>query len=357
MQSKEKKETTSKVVVKKNESKSMALPLPTNVVVKKKTNVSRVMTLQSIQPKNKKVRRAVYWSVVIFVITLFFASTFVVDAIWPGSVVSEYLVFNILDGYSENENFLHRLLRAIYLTFIVLLAMKVFWIALKIIGRGGTNRRRTILALIQSFGKYTGIIVILFVVLSVFGVSAAALLAGAGIIGIVIAFGAQSLLTDIIAGLFIVFENSFEVGDIITFNGMRGTVEHIGIRTTKIKAVDGNVHVINNSELRVLTNMTQNRSLAISDVTIEYTENLEKVEKIIRASLEAITQKITGAKEEVRYLGVAEFTPSGLTLRLVVQCNEADRMQVSRDLNRELKLLFDKNNIKFGVPNVKVSGR
>ncbi|MCL2756343.1 MAG: mechanosensitive ion channel family protein [Firmicutes bacterium] len=321
-----------------------------------------------IKQKKRRTRRIIYWSIIGFLMIMLFAAAPIASAIWPATydtATSTYRysgfvrflqentldITNIGNFFSDN---IETILRGIVTIFILVLVLKVLWIVTRLLSRGKSNRRKTILALTYSFLKYALILVGFFTLLGVLGVDAAALIAGAGILGLVIAFGAQSLLSDIIAGLFIVFENSFEVGDIITFNGNRGEVEHIGIRTTKIKAIDGNIIVINNSEMRVLINMTQEKSVAVCDVTVSYDENLERVEKVLRDAMPEIGKKLDAAVDEPKYIGPAEFNASGIVLRNIAFCQEPNRMQLTRDFNRELKLLFDKHKIKFAVPNVDV---
>ena len=122
-------------------------------------------------------------------------------------------------------------------------------------------------------------------ILKTLGVDTTAILAGIGILGLIVGLGAQPLIADIIAGLFIVFENVFEVGDIIVVDGFRGTVDDIGIRTTKIEDVGGNIKVINNADIKTLVNMTQALSVANCEMSIEYGESLERVEAILAEAL------------------------------------------------------------------------
>ena len=322
----------------------------------------------------KRKKRVIYWCIFTFVVVFFFSSTPIIAAIFgANSWIASLMPYNVL-GPSEMvfdpnfgdyggyvaviPNWYISILRAVYITFIVWMALKLVWVIAQLLSVKASNRHKTIISMITSFAKYTGIVVWFFVMLGIAGVPLAGLLAGAGVIAIVIGFGAQQVLADILSGLFIVFENSFEVGDIIKFQydeELRGEVLNIGIRTTKIKAKNGDVHVINNSELRVLTNQTNFRSVCIIDVTIEYGENLERVEKIIKDNLQIIAVKLTAITEGPEYRGTQEFTPSGVVLRLFAKCDEPNRMQLTRDLKREMKLLFDKHKIKFAVPNVKVS--
>ncbi len=211
---------------------------------------------------------------------------------------------------------------------------------------------RAVVDIVCSLIKYVAVIVLLFFVLKTVGVDTTTILAGIGILGLVVGLGAQPLIADIIAGLFIVFEKIFDVGDIIVVDGFRGTVKEIGIRTTQIIDTGGNIKVINNSDVKTIVNMTNQLSLAICDIGIEYGESLERVEAILKDHLSAIKAAIPDIKEGPFYKGVAELGDSAVVIRFVANCEEGAKYQVERDLNRQFKLLFDKNNINIPFPQV-----
>jgi len=312
--------------------------------------------LAALEAKRKKrKKKIIYWSIVTGFLVLFFASSAVMNLIWSSAPINRFLPINVLGADMSTEPFYIALLRALYLIFIIYLILKAVWIISKILSVKATNRQKTIISMIASFIKYIGLIVAIFVLLANFGVDITTMLAAGGVIGLIIGFGAQSLVADILAGLFIISENSFEVGDIIVFNGdMRGEVAHIGVRTTKIRTVGGDVHIINNSEMRVLTNQSQHRSMAVCNVCIDYSEDLEKVEKIMKDAFPDIAKRYPNMLEGPVYFGCTEFTSSGVVMGIFARVEEPNRMQTNRDLNREMKLLFDKHGIKFAVPNVKV---
>ena len=163
----------------------------------------------------------------------------------------------------------------------------------------------------------------------------------------------QSLIGDVVAGLFIVFENEFNVGDIITVGDFRGTVVSIGIRTTKLEAV-GNIKIINNSDIRGVLNQTVNPSTAKSLIDIEYGDSLERVEEIIKTKLPEI--KIDGMIEGISYDGVASLGASGVTLQFTAKCYEGDIFVVQREMNKRLKVMFDENGIGIPFPQIVVHG-
>ena len=233
----------------------------------------------------------------------------------------------------------------------------VSWIvrtALKLIAKP-LKKGKAIVDILCSLIKYAAIIVLLFFVLKSCGVDTTAILAGIGILGLVVGLGAQPLIADILAGLFIVFEKVFDVGDIIVVGGFRGTVKEIGIRTTQIVDTGGNIKIINNANLKEVINMTNQLSLAICDIGIEYGESLERVESILKANLEAVKKAIPDIKDGPFYKGVSELADSAVVIRFVANCEEGCKYQVERDMNRQFKLLFDKNNINIPFPQVVVN--
>ena len=247
------------------------------------------------------------------------------------------------------------------LTYILLVTAVIIIVASmvrKLIILISTNvgaRSETIGRLANNFIKYTAVIFDIFYCLNFLGVNAATLLASAGIVTLVIGLGAQSLIGDIIAGIFIVFEGDFQVGDIVTVDTWRGVVKEIGIRSTKIEDASHNVKIFNNSQIRGVINMTKKYSYASCDIGIEYDESLEYVEGILEKELPKIRDNIPDIESGPFYKGVVSLSDSSVILRIVAQCQEGNRIQVCRSLNREMKLLFDRYNINIPFPQVVVS--
>lgn len=217
------------------------------------------------------------------------------------------------------------------------------------------KKTRGLLTILISVIKYAAVLVWLFFVLSSFGVNTTVILAGIGIVSLIFGLAIQPLLADIIAGLFIVFEDVFNVGDVIVADGFRGEVIEIGMRHTQLKDAGGNIKVINNSDIRSMVNLTDQLSLVSIDMSIEYGESLERVEAIIAQNIDEIKKSIPKIVEGPFYKGVSALADSSVNLRFFATCEENDRFQVERDLNRAFKLLFDKNNINIPFPQVVVN--
>ena len=165
----------------------------------------------------------------------------------------------------------------------------------------------------------------------------------------------KELIKDIIAGIFIVFEGEFRVGDIVTIGEYRGTVMDIGLRTTKILGVDGNIKIYNNSEISGVLNMTQEASWAMTYIDIEYGQDLNYVEEVLERELPKLRDsnpRITGGP---MYMGVQNLKDSGVELLVCCNCNEQDILSVRRYLNKGVLQIFYDNGINVPFPNVTIS--
>lgn len=207
-------------------------------------------------------------------------------------------------------------------------------------------RGETMVRLLCSVIKYGSIIGILYYCMALLGVDTATLLASAGLLTLAIGFGAQQLVSDILSGLFIIFEGEFRVGDVIQVGSMGGTVIEIGVRTTKIDDGSGNILVLRNSEISNVMNKTKLDSYASVDITLEYGESLPRVENILGRELPNVKKRLPAILDGPFYKGVAVLNPDGTaTIRIVARCVESSRGQLERDLRREMKLLISKHGI------------
>ena len=213
------------------------------------------------------------------------------------------------------------------------------------------QREITVSALIRSMINWLTAIIIVIVALSNFGVNTTALITGAGVLTLVVGLGMQSLIADVVAGLFIVFENQFNVGDIITVDGFRGEVVEIGIRTTKLKAL-GNIKIFNNNSIQGVLNQSREPSVAKTLIDVEYGDRIPEIEKIIKAHVSELN--VPGALSPISYDGVAGLGASGVTLQFTCQCNETDIFAVGRELNAAIKNMFDENGIGIPFPQIVV---
>ena len=205
----------------------------------------------------------------------------------------------------------------------------------------------TIAKLIANFLKWVIAIASVFFVMDAWGADTTTMIASAGVVTLIIGLGSQALVADILAGIFIVFEGDFQVGDIVIIDDWRGEVVSIGIRTTKLMDAGGNIKIVNNSEIKTLVNQTKELSVAKASVSISYNVRIERVEAVIADNLEKIKNAIPAILEGPYYKGVSELGESGVQLLFVAKCKEDDIYQVQRDLNREIKIVFDDNDIEI----------
>lgn len=221
--------------------------------------------------------------------------------------------------------------------------------------RKKTGRVGTLATLISSIVKYAMILLIFCWVLSIIGVDVSTIFASIGVIALIIGFGAESLVADLVTGIFILFENEYNVGDIIEVDGFRGTVKEIGIRTLSLEDTGGNIKIINNSDLKNIINRSNYGSKAICDVGISYETDLEELDKVMPGILENIRKRHEDVfKSEIICLGVENLGDSSVVLRFCVEVNEKDVFSGRRLLNKELKIAFDKNNITIPFPQLDV---
>lgn len=270
----------------------------------------------------------------------------VVETIWT---IQEPMFYNSNTGSAFAdyflEHFIPNTLRTIQITGIAItFAIALHYLA-KIVFR--SKKGKTISRLLVSFIKWAIALTAVFFILDAWGVPATATLTGAGVLALIIGLGSQSLVADILAGIFIVFEGEFQVGDIVIIDGWRGEVKEIGMRTTKLLDAGGNVKIVNNSEIKTIINQTQELSLAKANVSVSYNVRIEKVEAVIADNIAKIKEKIPAIEEGPFYKGVTELGESGVGLLFVAKCKEDDIYQVQRDLNREIKIMFDDNNIEI----------
>ena len=223
---------------------------------------------------------------------------------------------------------------------------------LKLMARTFDAHTATLCRLLINLIKYASVLGVLYFCLALFGVDTQTLLASAGILTLVVSLGAKELVSDVIAGLFIIFESEFRVGDIVTIGDWRGKVLEIGIRTTKVENAEGNIKIFSNSSVSGVINMTQRYSLAVCDVGVDYRESLVRIEGILRRELPRIARRLPAVQQGPDYLGVVELADSGVILRIVAYCSEEDRLQLTRDLNREIKLMCDRWKICIPFPQV-----
>ena len=249
--------------------------------------------------------------------------------------------------------------RTLSYVLFVIVAATILRILLKGLSMNKVITKKFSVAVMQLLGnlvKYVMVIIIVCLALNAIGVDATAILAGLGILALIIGLGVTSLIEDIVAGIFIIAERLFDVGDIIVVDGFRGTVVSIGVRSTKLADVGGDILTMRNSSIGSLVNLTDRQSCAALTIPIAPGESLAKVEEVIKNShLENIRSTCDKMLADPLYLGLCEITPKGVQMLLFIAgCKEDDKYDVERALYHGIKTMFDENNIKLGNPGVVV---
>ena len=205
-------------------------------------------------------------------------------------------------------------------------------------------RLRTLLPMLRTALLITICLVAGLMVLSEIGVNIAPLLAGAGVVGVALAFGSQKLVQDVITGLFLLLENTMQVGDAVTLGGLSGSVEALSVRTIKLRALDGSVHMIPFSAVTTVTNMTRDFGYAVLDVPVGVNEPSDRIVEIIKDVAGALREETPWRdmiKEDIEVFGLDKFILNGFIVQARMKTASASRWAVRRELLRRLKLRFD----------------
>lgn len=217
------------------------------------------------------------------------------------------------------------------------------------------HRTRSLLSIFCSLIKYIAGVVILCWGLSIIGVNVSTIVASVGIVALIIGFSAESLIADVVTGAFMIFENQYNVGDIVEIDGFRGIVSNIGIRTTSITDTGDNVKIINNSAMKNILNRSDKLSRSVSDICIPYNTDLEKLESQLPKLMNDIyEQRSETFKTPPRYLGVQTLADSAVVLRFVADVDEKDIFSGTRILNHDLLLGFRKLGVECPFPQLDV---
>jgi small-conductance mechanosensitive channel len=213
------------------------------------------------------------------------------------------------------------------------------------------QRIEALASVLRSLLTFVIYAVALFMILGEVGIELGPLLAGAGIIGVALGFGSQSLVKDFLSGVFILIEDQFGVGDIVNLDGeTSGTVEAVSLRTTRLRSVDGTVWHVPNGEIRRVGNQSQHWSRALIDIEVAYDTDLEHAQAVIAAVAHEIASHDTDVLDEPEVWGVEALGANGVMIRLVVKTRPSQQYRVSRELRARLKTAFEREGIEIPFP-------
>jgi moderate conductance mechanosensitive channel len=210
------------------------------------------------------------------------------------------------------------------------------------------NRTDTLASVLKSLVRAVVFVLALISTLSIFKVDIAPLVAGAGIVGIVLTLGTQNIVKDLITGSFILVENQFDVGDVVTINSLSGTVEKMNWRTTILRSLDGNVHIIPNGQINIVTVQTEEWSRVVLDVPIAQNSDLEKVTQLLHIIGKTMRQEDLWKElmfEDLNVLGVESFAENSMVIRSLCKTAPGKQWIVLRELRRRVQETFAKEGI------------
>jgi small-conductance mechanosensitive channel len=207
----------------------------------------------------------------------------------------------------------------------------------------------------------TGVVITIiaaFLILAEVGINITALIAGLGVVGIAVGFGAQHMVKDLIAGFFILFENQYNMGDVIKVAGVSGIVEMVNLRRTQLRDLDGILHTIPNGEISVASNLTKVWSRAHLNISVAYKEDLDRVMSLLKKVWEETANDPTWGEfiisKTPSFLRVDDFGDSGITVKLAGETQPIKQWDVMGELRRRIKRTFDEEGIEIPWPHTKL---
>ncbi len=201
------------------------------------------------------------------------------------------------------------------------------------------------------------LVIAMMMVLREFGIDIGPVMAGAGVLGLAVGFGAQNLVQDVISGFYILLEDQIRVGDVVQIAGKGGLVERVSLRLTIIRDLAGNVHYVRNGKIDVVTNMTKDFSMYVFEVGVAYREDTDEVAEVLREVAAGMRQEEAYASDilsDLEVLGVDQFADSAVIIKARIKTRPIKQWSIGREFNRRMKKAFDARNIEIPFPHVTV---
>ena len=220
------------------------------------------------------------------------------------------------------------------------------------------QRIEALTSVLRSIATFVVWLIASFLILGEIGIQLAPLLAGAGVLGVALGFGSQSLVKDFLSGFFILVEDQFGVGDIVDLDReTAGVVEAVTLRTTRLRSVDGTVWHVPNGEIRRVGNMSQHWSRTLLDLEVAYDTDIEHAKAVIKRVADELWQEESDILEEPEMWGVEQLGANGVVLRLVIKTTPSEQWRVGRELRQRIKSAFDAEGIEIPFPQQTVWNR
>lgn len=214
-----------------------------------------------------------------------------------------------------------------------------------------TPRGRTLAIILKSVLRYGVDFFAAMSILPLFDIQPTSILAGAGIVGLAVGFGAQNLVRDIITGFFILYEDQFSVGEYIATAGVSGVVEELGLRVTKLRDFGGEVHIIPNGAIDKVTNFSRGKMRALVKIGVAYEEDVDRVRAVLEEVAQEAARDLADKIEEgPTVLGITDFGPSEVVFSVLAKTKPMEQWAVERELRRRIKLAFEREGIEIPYP-------
>lgn len=243
---------------------------------------------------------------------------------------------------------------AAYLIVIVSRALirKTFSVRIRGPLKYNERRQQTLSKLLENVISYVVYFVAIIAILSMFNINVTGLIAGAGVLGLAVGFGAQNLVRDVITGFFIIFEDQFSVGDYVRIGQAEGTVEEIGLRTTKVKAWTGELFIFPNGLVTEVVNFSIHNSIAVVDINISNESDIAKVESLIMEFLETLQDRYEQIIKPAELLGVQNLTTTEVVMRVTAETLPMQHFAIARSMRRDLKEFLDARGVEIPYPRM-----
>lgn len=207
------------------------------------------------------------------------------------------------------------------------------------------KRQKTMQKLIQNIVKYVVIVLVGATILNILGVNVTSIVAGLGVVSVILSLALKDVMQDILAGLSIIFEDQFDIGDLVEINGFTGTVIDLGLKSTKIKSYENTIKIISNRSIIEVINYSKTNPNVIIDIPIPYEIDNKQTDKVIDKIIKRTEKEVETLKGNIENWGLNEFKDSCISYRIFVPVKQETQFSTKRKINRIIKEEFDKENI------------
>ncbi|MBL3398707.1 mechanosensitive ion channel family protein [Staphylococcus pasteuri] len=277
----------------------------------------------------------------------------------------KHILSSLLEPLTKVETYENLAIKIITILIYIVAAIIVISILNKVIEqgfkiqnkskKGNKKRSNTLISLVQNVVKYIVWFIVITTILSKFGISVEGIIASAGVVGLAVGFGAQTIVKDIITGFFIIFENQFDVGDYVKINSggttvAEGTVKSIGLRSTRINTISGELTILPNGSMGEITNFSITNGTSIVAIPVSVEENLDHVEKELNKLFQSLRSKYYLFVSDPVVEGIDSIDNNKVTIRISAETIPGEGASGERIIRKEVQRLFVRENIKMPKP-------